>query len=132
MAARHGLIRFAQGCALDLRSILLPPLRSGRRTKVLIHACPPNCPAIWLPVVDSTPNFLERIRLFSETFPSGSNQLGQNAGANAAEHRPFLLSGFAPFASKILTLTGFAFAPINPRKQETSLFPFRLIMETGH
>lgn len=32
MAARHGLIRFAQGFALDLRSILLSSLRSGRRT----------------------------------------------------------------------------------------------------
>lgn len=41
----------------------------------------------WLPVVDTPPNFLERIRLLSETFPSGVGQLCQFAGANAAALR---------------------------------------------
>jgi hypothetical protein len=53
MAARHGLIRFAQGCALDPAGagpILLPPLRSGRRTKVLIHVRLPKLREFWQPV----------------------------------------------------------------------------------
>lgn len=71
----------------------------------------------WLPVLGGTPNFLERIRLFSEPFPSGTNQFGQNAGANAARHRSSWRAGFAPFASKIFTLTASASAPSNELMQ---------------
>jgi len=88
---------------------LFAALRSSN--SVLIHARHPNCCAIWLPVVGDTPNFLERIRLISETFPSGAGQLCQFAGANAAALRIFWRSGFAPFASKIFSLIFSSFAP---------------------
>jgi len=77
----------------------------------------------WLPVVDGTPNFLERIRLFSETFPSVTNQLGQNTGANPARHRSFWRGGFAPFASKKQPLANSFITPNGRSEERTALCP---------
>lgn len=77
-----------------------------------------NTPRVeWLPVVGGTPNFLERITVFSPVFPSAVHQSRQIAGANAGGHRSFRRSGFAPFASKINTLTGSSATPSDRLKQ---------------
>lgn len=58
------------------------------RELLAVHRSP-KLPEFWLPVVDRTPNFLERIRALSETFSWGADQSCQFVGANAAGHRLF-------------------------------------------
>lgn len=51
------------------------------------------------------PNFLERIVVFSESFPSGLPSLVKSLERMHPGHQRFWRSEFAPFASKIYTLT---------------------------
>jgi hypothetical protein len=88
VAARHGLIRFAQAFGPDLRSALLPPLRSGRRT--LFSSMPVNQIAAQFGCPPRTVSgTVETVPLFSErrTHLAGNHREGLSG--NSVQTIPF-------------------------------------------